>query len=114
MIGFIMLGTTVHFFSTPVHYNPRYFKKPNSFDHLRFINEDGKFYKDEHLLFFGSGKRKCVGEKLARAELFLFTSMLLQKFKFKKLSPDQVLDFDPVPGLSFHPKPFRVVVEERI
>lgn len=93
--------------------DPELFKDPEVFNPERFINANGQYEKSDHVHFFGFGKRRCVGEKLGRTEMFLFFSVLLQKFKFKKAHHDQVLDFTPKPGLAFHPKPFEVIVEPR-
>jgi len=60
-----------------------------------------------------SGKRVCLGESLARAELFLYFTSMMQHFKFR-LAPDY-----PVPDIKGRfavtniPKPFHVLVEAR-
>ena len=38
--------------------------------------------KNERLIPFGIGKRYCMGELLARNEVFLFTVNLVQKLQF--------------------------------
>ena len=38
--------------------------------------------KSERLIPFGIGKRTCMGELLARNEIFLFTVNLIQQIKF--------------------------------
>ena len=50
----------------------------SNFDPERFLNEDGTLRKDEHLIPFSMGKRVCLGETLARTELFLFFTGILQ------------------------------------
>ena len=54
-----------------------------------------------------------MGEKLGRSEMFLFTALLLQKFKFKKVDPTKKMDFGYIPGTAFHPVDFEIILEER-
>ena len=90
------------------------FPKPYDYNPKRFIDaKTGEFIKSEHVISFGGGKRKCIGEALGRAETFLFFATLMQKFKFSKARKDDVLNFIPNSGLSFTPKPFDIVIKER-
>ena len=43
-----------------------------TFNPDRFLLKDGSVKKDEHLIPFSIGKRQCLGETLAKAEMFLF------------------------------------------
>ena len=42
-----------------------------------------------------SGKRYCFGEGLARMELFLFLSTIMQNFHFKSPQPPQDINVSP-------------------
>jgi cytochrome P450 len=77
-----------------VHHDEKLFPDPFSFRPERFINERGQFVKHEAVIPFSLGKRFCLGEPLARMELFLYFTSMLQKFTF--VNPeDQVLTDDP-------------------
>lgn len=59
------------------------------------------------------GKRKCLGESVAKSTIFLFLANLLAKFTFemdKKDDPPSVL---PVGGLTIGPQPFNAIVSPR-
>lgn len=56
---------------------------------FRFLDEQGYFKKRPEMNPFGMGKRTCLGENLARYELFLLFTSLLQKYEFKPIGEEK-------------------------
>ncbi|KAL6030892.1 hypothetical protein STEG23_032337 [Scotinomys teguina] len=75
-------GTVVHTNLTSLHMDPKEWATPDIFNPEHFL-ENGQFKKRESFLPFSMGKRACPGEQLARSELFIFFTALVQKFTFK-------------------------------
>uniref|UniRef100_A0A452II72 Unspecific monooxygenase n=1 Tax=Gopherus agassizii TaxID=38772 RepID=A0A452II72_9SAUR len=77
----------------------------------RFLNENSELNKSliEKVLVFGMGIRKCLGEDIARNEIFIILTTILQQLKLEKCLQDQ-LDLTPVYGLSMKPKPYQIQV----
>ena len=61
-----------------VLHDPKYFAEPSVFRPDRFINNAGEFVPDEKVIYFGTGKRRCVGEILGRAEMYIFGAALIK------------------------------------
>ncbi len=60
-----------------------YWSEPEKFQPMRFIDESGKFdNRNPAMMPFSIGKRACTGEAVARLQLFLIFTSLLQKFSF--------------------------------
>nr|XP_056704601.1 cytochrome P450 1A1-like [Euleptes europaea] len=84
---------------------------PYLFKPERFLNENGELNKSlvEKVMAFGMGIRKCLGEEVARNEVFVILTTILQHLRLEKPAEDQ-LDLTPVYGLSMSPKPYRLRV----
>ena len=62
-----------------------------------------------------SGKRSCIGESLAKMEMFLFLSAIVQNYKITA-PPGEDLSLDTVDGvfgLTHVPKPFNILAKPR-
>ena len=85
-----------------------------SFKPERFIKEDGKIRKYQEFIPFSMGKRKCLGEALARTEMFLFFTNLVQHYNFLPELEGELPSDDYNHGLTILPVPFKVRLESRI
>ncbi|XP_044147319.1 cytochrome P450 2K6-like isoform X2 [Bufo gargarizans] len=104
---FIPKGTTVIPLLHSSLRDKAYFEKPEEFYPGHFLDSNGKFKKNEAFIPFSLGKRSCAGENLAKMELFLFFTTLLQNFTFQA-PPGAKLDFTPALGFINAPLPHEI------
>ncbi|XP_018428582.1 PREDICTED: cytochrome P450 2J6-like [Nanorana parkeri] len=96
------------------HYDEKYWKYPKEFNPENFLNKDGELVKVEAFLPFSAGPRGCLGENLARMELFLYFTTMMTHFEFHWPDPKSPPDLTPVFGISQKPKCFKMRLAPRI
>ncbi|XP_051803101.1 cytochrome P450 2J6-like [Acanthochromis polyacanthus] len=109
---FIPKGTSLMPFLTSVLFDKNKWETPDTFNPEHFLDAGGKFVKREAFLPFSAGKRACLGESLAKMELFLFLVGLLQKFSFSVPDGDE-LTTEGITGVTRVPVPFKVHAKVR-
>ncbi|XP_063771214.1 cytochrome P450 2K1-like [Pseudophryne corroboree] len=110
---FIPKGITVIPFLTSALKDGAYFEKPDEFYPEHFLTSEGHFKKNEAFIPFSIGKRSCAGENMAKMELFVFFTSLLQNFTFQA-PPGAKLDLTPEVGTTNAPKPHEICAIPRI
>ncbi|CAH7379044.1 cytochrome P450 2B1 [Phodopus roborovskii] len=80
--------------SSALH-DPQYFAQPDTFNPDHFLDANGALKKNEALMPFSIGKRICLGEGIARNELFLFFTTILQNFSVSSPVDPKDIDLSP-------------------
>ncbi|XP_053310120.1 cytochrome P450 2F3-like [Spea bombifrons] len=105
-------GTQIITFLHSALNDKNFWDKPEAFNPERFL-QNGKFVKNEALIPFGAGKRSCIGEALAKTEIFIFFVSILQKFTLKPV-PGEDGPIELIGGGTRSPKPFNLCAEWRV
>eukprot|EP00066_Takifugu_rubripes_P021936 XP_011611202.1 PREDICTED: cytochrome P450 2U1 isoform X2 [Takifugu rubripes] len=96
-----------------VHRDPTEWDDPDSFDPTRFLDEDGTLLRKECFIPFGIGRRVCMGAQLAKMELFLTVTNLLQTFHFRLPEGAPRPPLQGRFGLTLAPCPYTVCINPR-
>ncbi|XP_074524042.1 cytochrome P450 2J1-like isoform X2 [Halichoeres trimaculatus] len=114
MLGgyFIPKGTSVMPNLTSVLFDKNEWETPDTFNPKHFLDANGKFVKREAFLPFSAGRRACLGEGLAKMELFLFFISLFQRFTFSTLDGVE-LRTEGITGATRSPLPFKIYAKVR-
>ncbi|NWV21520.1 CP2J6 protein, partial [Origma solitaria] len=88
--------------------DPGKWETPHQFNPGHFLDNDGNFVNREAFLPFAIGHRVCMGELLARMELFIVFCTLLQAFTFTLPEGVKEVNTKFVFGSTMKPPPYQL------
>ncbi|XP_041052611.1 cytochrome P450 2D26-like [Carcharodon carcharias] len=87
---------------------------PHQFNPGHFLDSEGRFVKSEAFIPFSAGRRVCLGEQLAKTELFLFLTSMFQHFTFHLPENEPRPSYTEAKyGITLSPLPYRLCVKHR-
>ncbi|XP_031670139.1 cytochrome P450 2K1-like isoform X3 [Oncorhynchus kisutch] len=112
----LLQGTSVIPLLTSVLQDDSEWESPHTLTPSHFLDEQGRFVKRDAFMAFSAGRRVCLGEGLARMELFLFFTSLLQHFRFSPPPGVTEDDLDLTPSVEFthNPSPHQLCAVSRV
>ncbi|XP_067004472.1 probable cytochrome P450 305a1 isoform X2 [Anabrus simplex] len=91
-----------------VHMDEDHWKDPYVFRPERFLDENGAVRADEWFMPFGLGRRRCLGDALARSCIFLFFTGVLQHFEVLPDDDKALPSIQPLAGITMSPQSYCV------
>ena len=106
-------GAQVFYNTYSLHMDPVW-GDPEVFRPERFLEASGDFCNNKLLLPFGIGRRRCLGESLARMENFIFFANIFKTFRFSLTSSSAgPPSLEPDVGFTNGPFPFKTKITVR-
>uniref|UniRef100_A0A7E4W476 CYtochrome P450 family n=1 Tax=Panagrellus redivivus TaxID=6233 RepID=A0A7E4W476_PANRE len=105
-------GTAIISHISSILYDERYFPEPYAFKPERFIDENGAFKQHPALIPFGVGKRSCLGEALAKMELYLVIANMFNRYKFSA-DPEKPVPLTRIMSGTINAAPYNCRIEKR-
>ncbi|XP_060071850.1 cytochrome P450 2C31-like [Ylistrum balloti] len=87
--------------------DPDIFPNPDQFDPTRFLDQQGRFCGAEKVVAFSLGRRVCLGEALARMEMYLFLTSFVQRFEVQPDDPNNLPSEEGIFGITYGPYPYK-------
>ncbi|XP_025099204.1 cytochrome P450 2U1-like [Pomacea canaliculata] len=91
-----------------VLHDPEIWDEPLAFRPERFLDASGKLIKPEEFIPFSMGRRVCLGEAMARTELFLYLTAMIQRFRFLPPETGELPSLKGIFGLTISPDSYKV------
>lgn len=86
---------------------------PEVFRPERFLDEKlSQVNIPDRFIPFGAGRRKCLGDHLAKQSIFTFYVGILQKFRLIA-DDNEPPSLDLLPGITLSPRPYKIVFKKR-
>ncbi|XP_077985964.1 cytochrome P450 2U1-like [Glandiceps talaboti] len=95
-----------------VHMDNTEWENPEEFNPGRFLDDSGSVVKRDRIMPFSLGSRECLGLELAKMEIFVFLTMLLQRFQLGIPEGDHP-SMEGSLGIVHTPRPFNVIIRKR-
>ncbi|XP_074860800.1 cytochrome P450 2J5-like [Carettochelys insculpta] len=96
-----------------VVFESEHWETPWKFNPNHFLNSDGNFVNNEAFLPFSAGHRMCLGEHMAKIELFIFFANLLRAFTFQLPEGVKEINLDYILGAVLQPHPYKLLAVPR-
>ena len=98
-----------------IHHDPKHWENPSEFDPERFLDKNGNVVSPATMSYlpFSAGRRVCLGELLAKVEVFLFAAQILHQFKIENPPGCPLPSLEGDVGMGLKPKPFQVCIKRR-
>ena len=93
--------------------DPELWDDPELFLPSRFIDDNGRFYHPDYFVPFGHGRRICMGEPLAKNEIFIFFVTLVQRLRVQSVPGKEPDPNNYTAGQTRCPLNFVVSIEQR-
>ena len=94
-----------------IMHESNHFPNPQKFDPERYLSRDSagklKFIPNPRVIPFGIGKRRCLGEVVARTSLFKFFTAIVQRYKIVNGQNEEIQETRSV-GFVSAPKPYKL------
>ncbi len=103
-------GTVIIPLIGEVMMDPKNFDNPEQFNPERYLTKENgelKFTPHPKVIPFGVGKRRCLGEALARTQLFKFFTGLMQRYTIESGQAETLTD-NAEPGFSSAPLRYKL------
>ncbi|CAG9864107.1 unnamed protein product [Phyllotreta striolata] len=100
-------NTTVLISLYSVHHDKTYWKDPEKFRPERFLDSDGKLVYHDRFIPFGLGRRRCLGDQLARSCIFTFFAEIIKNYRITEYPGSVKPTGVPIPGITLTPEIYR-------
>ncbi|XP_069075486.1 cytochrome P450 2J5-like [Pleurodeles waltl] len=98
---------------TSVLHDPTHWETPKMFNPGHFLDKEGNFIKKDAFIPFSIGHRACAGKHLAKMELFIFFTSILQAFTLRLPKGVKEASFDYTFGTTLQLLPYQICAHPR-
>lgn len=106
-------GTVIIPQISTILFDDKVFPDPLNFIPERFIDENGDLKKIDEFIPFSMGKRQCLGESLAKMELYLIITNFFNHFNITPLNEEKLPSMKKIRGITVQPYPFECNITKR-